>query len=75
MSDPFDEDDVPDEEEPDEEGELSLRAPCFNCHVEVSFADYQCYGCGAVVCERCDATVAYGSHAPEDHLESEDDDD
>jgi len=41
---------------------------CFNCKKPVTEDDH-CYGCGAFVCNVCDATNVMGRHNREDHLE------
>jgi hypothetical protein len=41
---------------------------CFFCHQKVGI-DTFCYGCGAVICARCDinTNLPYGMHNAEDH--------
>jgi hypothetical protein len=51
------------------------KGKCFNCQADV---DGICYGCRSFVCEACDvagASVPWGGHAKEAHLEEHFEDD
>lgn len=55
----------------------TAAAPCAACGRAVPVEDVDentCFGCNAVICERHRGDP-WGSHAPEDHLSDEDDDD
>lgn len=49
-------------------------AACYFCKKEVEKAEFECSGCGEVVCDPCDEFQPWGSHDVEEHtMETEDD--
>jgi hypothetical protein len=42
-------------------------APCYFCKREVDKNEYECSGCGQVVCDQCDELQPWGRHEPFEH--------
>lgn len=46
---------------------------CYFCNKQTDF-DHFCYGCGQYVCDDCSLSDPVGFHTPEEHSESDDED-
>ena len=42
-------------------------AKCYFCPKEVDKAEFECSGCGEVVCDDCDELQPWGKHEPFEH--------
>lgn len=43
------------------------RAKCYFCPKEVDKDEFECSGCGEVICEDCDELQPWGKHEPFEH--------
>ena len=43
------------------------KVPCYFCKREVDKNEYECSGCGQVVCDQCDELQPWGRHEPFEH--------
>jgi hypothetical protein len=42
-------------------------APCYFCKRDVLRPEFECAGCGEVVCDDCDELAPWGAHDPFEH--------
>lgn len=47
---------------------MSAVLVCALCHKPNVTEESRCFGCGELICDKCDQSPPMGSHAREDHL-------